>query len=82
MNELLGNRHDNIHLYSEAQEVDFGGKQILMMPWINTQNEIYSFGMMDESKSDTMMGHFEIAGLKLCIYCKQFSIPSDIISCL
>ena len=65
LNELLDNRHDNIHLYSEAQEVDFGGKQILMMPWINTQNEIYSFGMMDESKSDTMMGHFEISGFEM-----------------
>ena len=49
MNELLGGRHDRIHIYSEAQEVEFGGLSILMMPWINTQNEIYSFGMMDES---------------------------------
>ena len=65
VNELLGGRHDNIHIYSEAQEVEFGGLPILMMPWINTQNEIYSFGMMDESKSDIMMGHFEISGFEM-----------------
>ena len=65
LNELLGNRHDNIHLYSEAQEVDFGGKQILMMPWINTQNEIYSFGMMDETKANTMISHLEIFGFEM-----------------
>ena len=65
VNELLGGRHDNIHIYSEAQEVEFDGFPILMMPWINTQNEIYSFGMMDESKSNTMMGHFEISGFEM-----------------
>ena len=65
VNELLGGRHDSIHIYSEAQEVEFDGFPILMMPWINSQNEIYSFGMMDDSKSDTMMGHFEISGFEM-----------------
>ena len=32
VNELLGGRHDRIHIYSEAQEVEFGGLSILMMP--------------------------------------------------
>ena len=41
LQELLGERHDNIRLYPEAQEVDFDGFPILMMPWINPQNEIY-----------------------------------------
>ena len=62
LNELLGQRHDNIFLYAEAQEVNFDGFPILLMPWINPQNEIYSFGMMDETKADTMLGHFEISG--------------------
>ena len=65
LNELLGERYDNIHLYSEAQEVNFGNFPILMMPWINTQNEIYSFGMMDETKADTMMSHLEISGFEM-----------------
>ena len=65
MNELLGQRHDNIFLYAEAQEVNFDGFPILLMPWINPQNEIYSFGMMDETKADTMMGHFEISGFEM-----------------
>ena len=65
LNELLGERYDNIHLYSEAQEVNFGNFPILMM-WINTQNEIYSFGMMDETKiDDTMMSHLEISGFEM-----------------
>ena len=65
LQELLGERHDNIHLYPEAQEVDFGGFPILMMPWINPQNEIYSFGMMDETKADTMVSHLEVVGFEM-----------------
>jgi hypothetical protein len=67
LEELLGNKHKNIHLYSEAQEVNFGGFPILMMPWINPQNEIYSFGMMDETKAEVVGfemhgGHFSESG--------------------
>ena len=65
LQELLGERHNNIHLYAEAQEVDFDGFPILMMPWINPQNEIYSFGMMDETKADTMMSHLEVVGFEM-----------------
>ena len=65
LNELLGQRHDNIFIYSEAQEIDFDGFPILMMPWINPQNEIYSFGMMDETKADTMMSHLEVVGFEM-----------------
>ena len=65
LNELLGERYKNIHLYAEAQEIEFDGFPILMMPWINNQNEIYSFGMMDETKANTMMSHLEIFGFEM-----------------
>ena len=65
LQELLGANYKNIHIYPEAQEIDFGGFPILMMPWINPQNEIYSFGMMDETKADTMVSHLEIVGFEM-----------------
>ena len=65
LQELLGANYKNIHIYPEAQDVDFGGFPILMMPWINPQNEIYSFGMMDETKADTMMSHLEVVGFEM-----------------
>jgi len=65
LNELLGAKYKNIHIYPEAQDVDFGGFPILMMPWINPQNEIYSFGMMDETKADIMMSHLEVVGFEM-----------------
>ena len=65
LQELLGANYKNIHIYPEAQEIDFGGFPILMMPWINPQNEIYSFGMMDETKADTMVSHLEVVGFDM-----------------
>ena len=65
LTELLSDKFDNVHIYAEAQEVDFGGFSILLMPWINPQNEIYSMGMMDETRADTMFGHLEIAGFQM-----------------
>ena len=65
LQELLGANYKNIHIYPEAQEIDFDGFPILMMPWINPQNEIYSFGMMDETKADTMMSHLEVVGFEM-----------------
>ena len=65
LQELLGANYKNIHIYPEAQEIDFDGFPILMMPWINPQNEIYSFGMMDATKADTMVSHLEVVGFEM-----------------
>ena len=65
LQELLGGKYKNIHIYPEAQEINFDGFPILMMPWINPQNEIYSFGMMDETKADTMVSHLEVVGFEM-----------------
>ena len=65
LTELLSDKFDNVHIYAEAQEVDFDRFPILLMPWINPQNEIYSMGMMDETRADTMFGHLEIAGFQM-----------------
>ena len=50
LTELLGERHKNIHIYEDATEVEFDGLPILLMPWINSTNEIYAEGMIDETK--------------------------------
>ena len=65
LNELLGGRFNNIHLYAEAQEVTFDGLPILFMPWINSTNYIYSMGMIDETKADICMGHLDINGFAM-----------------
>ena len=65
LEELLGQQHKNFHLYAEAQDVNIGGLDILMMPWINPQNYIYSMGMIDESKAKVCMGHLEVKGFQM-----------------
>ena len=65
LTELLSQKFNNVHIYAEAQEVDFDGFPILLMPWINPQNEIYALGMMDDTRADTMLGHLEIDGFQM-----------------
>ena len=65
LTELLSQKFNNVHIYAEAQEVDFDGFPILLMPWINAQNEIYAHGMIDETRADTLLGHLEIDGFQM-----------------
>ena len=65
LTELLSDKFDNVHIYAEAQEVDFDGFPILLMPWINPQNEVYALGMMGETRADTLLGHLEIDGFQM-----------------
>jgi DNA repair exonuclease SbcCD nuclease subunit len=65
LQELVDGRFKKIHLYAEAQEVNFDGLPILFMPWINSQNYIYAMGMIDETKADICMGHLDINGFAM-----------------
>ena len=63
--ELLGGRHDNIKIYSEAEEVVFDDTKILFLPWINSQNKISSEKIIKETDAVVCMGHLEIAGFQM-----------------
>ena len=47
------------------ETVEFDGLPILMLPWINPQNEIYSFGMIDETPTTICMSHLELKGFEM-----------------
>ena len=63
--ELLGGRHNNIKIYSEAEEVVFDDTKILFLPWINSQNTISSEKIIKETDAVVCMGHLEIAGFQM-----------------
>jgi len=65
LDELIGNQSKNIHLYSDATDVNIGGLDILFLPWINPQNYVYSMGMIEETKAKICMGHLEIKGFQM-----------------
>jgi DNA repair exonuclease SbcCD nuclease subunit len=60
--DLLVGQYPNITVYSEPKEVTFDGCDILMMPWINSENQEQCLSMLKSSNAQIMMGHFEIVG--------------------
>ena len=62
--ELLLKDYDNIITYSKPIEINVGGLDILLLPWINSENFEESKEFINNSKSKIAMGHLEINGFK------------------
>ena len=63
--ELLLNQYKNIKIYSEAEEIKLGGKNFLMLPWINRENLDNVKEFLNNSESDICCGHLELAGFEM-----------------
>ena len=63
--DLLLAEYDNIKTYSEATEIEIDGLNILLLPWINNENETHSLKMIEKSKSPMVMGHLECKGFRI-----------------
>jgi len=63
--ELLLQTYPNIKTYSNAAEINIGGLNILLIPWINQENEANTLKMIGESKSKCAMGHLEFQGFRV-----------------
>ena len=62
----LYKRNDNLHLYENLPaELDFDGCSVLMVPWINKQNQDAIFEALKDTRSQIVMGHFEIQGYEM-----------------
>ena len=58
-------------IYEEAKVVDFDGTKLLMMPWINPENEAASIEMLKTAEADVCMGHFDLNGFSMNDAMKQ-----------
>ena len=58
--ELLLNDYTNIKTYSKATDVNIGGLDILLLPWISVDNHAESLEAIQNSKAKIAMGHLEI----------------------
>jgi hypothetical protein len=47
-------------IYEEAKVTNFGDIDILMVPWINPENEAESLEMLKTAKADIVMGHLDL----------------------
>ena len=52
-------------IYEEPKVVDFDGTKILMMPWINPENEAHSLHILSTAEADVCMGHFDLNGFRM-----------------
>ena len=63
--ELLLKDYGNITTYSEPTEVNIGGLNILLLPWINSENQDKSFKLIKNTRAKVAMGHLELQGFRV-----------------
>ena len=63
--ELLLENYENITIYSSPKTISLGGKNFLMMPWINSENKKEAVETMKSSNADIMCSHMEIDGFEV-----------------
>jgi DNA repair exonuclease SbcCD nuclease subunit len=59
--DLLLREYSNIINYAEPKHVMFGNCNVLMMPWINTENLDTCFDTIKNTDVQVMFGHFELS---------------------
>ena len=60
--DLLLSEYDNIICYNKATEIKLGNLDILLVPWINQENEAETYNLIESTKSKVVMGHLELTG--------------------
>ena len=63
--DLLLREYDNVKIYSETTSIDVGGLNILLVPWINKENEEVSHSLIKKSRAPVCMGHLELIGFRV-----------------
>jgi DNA repair exonuclease SbcCD nuclease subunit len=54
-----------LKIYKNPTEINIGGLDILLLPWITNSNKELSFEALKNSKSTVLMGHLELAGFEM-----------------
>jgi len=62
--DLVLREYSNIRTYSETTSIEVGGCNILLVPWINKENEDSSFRLINKSRASVCMGHLELNGFR------------------
>jgi hypothetical protein len=60
--ELLLSQYSNIQTYSSPTVVELDGLSVLMIPWINSENEKETLDLIATTKAKVAMGHLELNG--------------------
>jgi DNA repair exonuclease SbcCD nuclease subunit len=64
--DLLLREYDNIHIYdNDVTELEFGPTKIAMVPWLCEENHDRIMAVLEKSKAQVLLGHFEINGFEM-----------------
>ena len=63
--DLLLREYNNIHIYSEATEIKVDKLNILLVPWINNENEKSTLKLIEKTNCPVTMGHLELKGFRI-----------------
>ena len=63
--DLLLAEYDNIKTYSEATEIKLDKLGVLLIHWINPENEKHTLKMINKTKCPMAMGHLECKGFRI-----------------
>ena len=63
--ELLLKNYPNVKTYSKPTEVCVGNLNILLLPWINQENEKETLKLIKKTTSKVAMGHLELQGFRV-----------------
>ena len=63
--DLLLREYNNVKIYSEVSSIEVGGCNVLLVPWINSDNEDMSLSLINRSQASVCMGHLELNGFRV-----------------
>lgn len=65
LEEFVGKRYENIHIYSTATHLTIDSCSFLLLPWINSANEKDSLDEIENSVADICCAHLELNGFEM-----------------
>jgi hypothetical protein len=63
--DLLLREYDNVKVYSETTSILLDKLSVLLVPWINKENQEMSHALIKKSSSPVCMGHLELVGFRV-----------------
>ena len=63
--DLLLREYENVKVYSEVESIMLDNLNVLLVPWINSDNEDKSVSLINKSTAPVCMGHLELKGFRV-----------------
>jgi DNA repair exonuclease SbcCD nuclease subunit len=63
--ELITGCNQYFYLYESPSEISFNGAKIMLLPWINEENEKEFIKTVEETKATILAGHLELNGYEV-----------------